>query len=137
MTYKVTNLRDESVTFQFDMIPHFLFTVKKDDEQIWREPGWALMGSSQFTLLPGETREFPDFVDFPPPMTWDMRNKQGELVNSGTYDIFGMLTSFNYENSEISIPVNIIPEPATIMLLSFGLLPIFRQKRRSSIIRHI
>jgi hypothetical protein len=136
MTYKVTNLRDESVTFNFNIDPVFQFSVNKDDEIIWNVPTVFLQHGAQFTLLPGETREFPDLVEFPPPLIWDMRNNENELVGLGTYDVIGRLNSFEYD-SKVSVPINIIPEPSTIILLSFGLLPILRKKRNLSISRHI
>jgi hypothetical protein len=138
MTYKVTNLRDESVTFNFGHFPVFQFSIEKDNEQIWSVPTVWFEGSSQFTLLPGETREFPDLVEFPPPLIWNMRNNEDELVGLGRYNIIGELyNGFEYDYTKTSVPINIVPEPTTIILLSFGLLPILRQRRSVSNSRHI
>jgi hypothetical protein len=116
MLYRVTNLRDESVTFGFPHFPVYQFWVEKDGEQIWSAPNSWLFSVTELTLLPGEFREFPD--DFSPPFIWRMRDNENNLVDLGTYNVIGGL--YGYDYTKIAVPINIVPEPSSFLLLALG-----------------
>lgn len=133
MLYRVTNLGTEDVTFTFPHRPEWNFWVEKDGVEIWvATEGWTQMGS-QFTLGPDEFKEFPDTNT---PSIWDMRNKQNNLVDVGEYDVMGWLYDGmgGYDYTEVSVPIQIVPEPATILLLSVGIIGI-RRKRYNKLCR--
>ncbi len=116
MLYKVTNLRDVSVTFDFPVDPVYQFEVEQGGEQIWNAPKFVYFIETSITLLPGEYKEFP----LSPPLVWNMRDNEDNLVDIGTYNVIGRL--YGYDFSEVSVPINIVPEPITISLLGAGIL---------------
>ena len=131
MLYRVTNLRDEEVTFCFCGSPEWNFWVEKDGENIWTAVrGWFWFPAA-FDLSPGESKEFPVFD---PPCIWNMRDDEDNLVNVGEYNVIGGLdgaaTEF-YDFTRVSVPITIIPEPSSFMLfmVALGVLNHFNKKR--------
>ena len=111
MLYRITNLRDEDVTFGTPHTPPWNFWVQKDANDIWRAVnGWYAMPTI-FTLGPGESKDFPHSTS---PYVWNMRDKDNNLVNAGQYSVIGGLYagSEGYEYSKVAVPIQIIPEPA-------------------------
>ena len=127
MLYRVTNFRQESVTFWFGHDPVYQFKVQDEGSVIWSAPSAWLQVVTNFTLTPGEYREFPD--DFTPPYIWNMRNNQGQLVDLGSYEIIGRLydSPGDYDDSEIMVSIDIVPEPSSFMLFIVGIY-LFRRK---------
>ena len=127
MMYRVTNLRDENVTFNFSHFPVYQFWVEQDGEQIWNAIGSRLPVLLELTLLPGESREFPD--DFPPPFIWDMK-VNGNFVDPGTYNVIGGLYDGpgKYDYAKVAVSIDIIPEPSTLILFGVGFSQIIRKK---------
>jgi hypothetical protein len=118
MLYRVTNLGTEDVTFAFSQSPEWNFWVEKDGENIWTAvEGWWTFGTA-FTLTPSEYKEYP--------YEWDMRDDEDNIVNLGAYDVIGGLdggTSIStkeWEFTEVAVPITIIPEPTTFLLLGMG-----------------
>jgi hypothetical protein len=130
MLYRVTNLRDESVTFGFPHYPGYQFLVEKDGEQIWDAPKGWLQVPTGLRLLPGETREFPN--DYAPPLIWPMRDNENNLVDLGTYNVIGGL--YGYDYTKVAVPIDIVPEPSSFLLLALGM---FLKKRLDFGIIHI
>jgi len=108
MLYRVTNLGDEDVTFSSLPLPEWNFWVEKDGEYIWRAVNvwWGTI--TEFTLSPGESREFPAHDH---PRIWNMRDKENNLVNVGKYSVIGGLYegSGYYDHTKVSVPIRIIP----------------------------
>ena len=110
MLYRVTNLRDEDVTFGFTAGPvddRGDFLVEKDGERIWDNlgrPGTTVL--TQFTLSPLESRDFTHL--------WDMTDSGGRQVTLGNYDVTGALGSLRLAYMDryipVSVPIQIIPE---------------------------
>jgi hypothetical protein len=128
MLYRVTNLSDQSVTYYFGQYPVWNFWVEKDKEQIWIAfDAWSSVFTS-FTVAPGESHWFPE-VDLP--LIWNMMGSSGNPVGIGNYDVIGGLfdPAGYYDYTKVSVPIKIIPEPATIVLLGFGFTQILRRKR--------
>ena len=120
MLYRVTNLRNENVTFGFPYYPVYQFWVDKNGEQIWSAVNFRLSVVTPLTLIPGESREFPN--DFSPPFIWNMRDNGNDMVNIGTYNVIGGLDngSGTYDYTKVAVSIDIIPEPTTLFLLGIG-----------------
>lgn len=128
MLYRVTNLRQEDVTFSFPGTPEWNFWVEKDGENIWTAvEGWWLIGSG-FTLAPSEYKEYP--------FEWDMRDAEDNLVNIGEYDVIGGLDggtsihSKDYDFTRVSVPITIVPEPCSLALFTVGLSILMSRRKR-------
>jgi hypothetical protein len=130
MLYRVTNLRDEDVTFHFGGSPVWNFWVEKNGENIWTavESWYGVL--VDFTLSPGESKEFPDGN---PPYIWDMRDSEDNLINVGEYDVIGGLDGGAPEpdyDSMVSVPIIVVPEPSSLALL-LGCIFYLTRKRRT------
>ncbi len=124
MLHRVTNLRNEPLTFVFAYQQQCSFEVWDGETRIWWWPKLISPAGSIFTLQPGEFKEFLK--------DWDMMNDNGTttptddfLVSPGIYDVSGQVwgsTSDGIIPESVSVPIQIIPEPATILLFGLGLL---------------
>jgi hypothetical protein len=129
MLYRVTNLRDEAVTFSFPhMPPVWNFWVEKDGENIWRAITGLQYGIIEFTLSPGEYREFPDWN---PPYIWHMRDNENNLVTAGEYSVIGGLYDGYgyYDYTKVDVPIEIVPEPGSLFLLTGGIIYLTRKRK--------
>lgn len=127
MLFRVTNLNPWTVSFEFTG-EHGAFNifVKQNDDDIWAVSRFSVW-NPPFTIdLPaGEFIEFPT-TEF---RTWDMKDYDGNLVTSGAYDVVGVM--YTDPLTEVGVPITIIPEPASLTSLIFGLyfLRHFNKKR--------
>ena len=120
MLYKVTNLGDEDVSISCSRGGAFNLWVQKDDETIWALAHSFLWYLQNIDLLAGESVEIP--------YSWDMIDDDSDLVGPGVYDIVGVMynepwNEYNhgtYTITEVEVPITIIPEPATVLLLGLG-----------------
>jgi len=125
MLYRVTNLGTDDVTFHFDDQVQHYFTVKLYGNLIWDVPKVGFPGGSSFVLSPSGYKEYSE--------TWDMLDNLGILITPGTYDITGSLHPVFLTQQDkdryvpVSVQIEIIPEPATMLLFGLGSL-ILRQK---------
>ena len=132
MLHRVTNLRDEAVTFVFAYQQQCFFEVWYGETRIWGWPKLVNPAGSGFTLQPGEFKEFLK--------DWDMSNDNGTLtpiddffVSPGIYDVSGQLMGSSTSGiipESVLVPIQIIPEPCSLALLGAGLLGIILAKKR-------
>ena len=120
MLYRITNLGDEDVTFSFPHSPSWNLWVEKDGEDIWSAVKiWYAFGSG-FTLAPSEYKGFPEED---PPYVWDMLDDEDNLIDIGEYDVIGGFDAGSAEDylySRVSVPITIVPEPASFLLFAFA-----------------
>ena len=131
MLHRVTNLRVEPLTFVFGSQQQCSFGVWDGETIIWWWPKLVNPGGSIFTLQPGEFKEFLK--------DWDMMNDNGTLtptddflVSPGIYYVTGQVwgtTSDGIIPESVSVPIQIIPEPATFLLLALGSLFLTNRRR--------
>ncbi len=115
MLHRVTNLRDENVTFEFANIQQCAFSVWDGEIRVWGWPKYINPACSCFTLQPEGFKEYSK--------EWDMIGDNGLLINPGIYDVSGQLMGSSTSGiipESVSVPIQIIPEPATVLLLSLG-----------------
>ncbi len=132
MLYRVTNLTENPVDIEGVLDceygwAHFIIT-DDDNNEIWQwlhgppPCDWITLH-----LNPNESKEYQKI--------WDMMNDNGTYqydddfpIGPGLYNIMGELfRDGGYERVPVSVPIEIIPEPATILLLALGSL--FLRKR--------
>ena len=128
--HRVTNLRDEPLTFVFGVQQQCSFEVWDDGTRIWYEPKAVEPAGSIFTLQPGEFKEFLK--------DWDMMNDNGTygteddfMVSPGIYYVSGQLFTTTPEGKipeSVSVSIQIIPEPSTALLVGLGVLLVNRRK---------
>jgi hypothetical protein len=112
MLYKVTNLRDEEVMFGFPHTPVWNFWVEKEGNDVWTAVNRWWAKGLELTLESGESAEFPD-VNYP--YIWNMRDKEGDLVDVGEYEASGGLDAMSpaYEETKVSVPIRIMCGPVS------------------------
>jgi len=114
--HRVTNLRDEPLTFVFAYQQQCFFEIWDGETRIWGWPKLVNPAGSGFTLQPGEFKEFLK--------DWDMMNDNGTLepgddffVSPGVYDVSGQLMGSTTDGiipESVSVSIEIVPEPAMI-----------------------
>jgi hypothetical protein len=129
MLYRVTNLGGLDVTFEFTAGPvddRGDFIVEKDGERIWdnlHRPRARVL--TQFILSPLESRDFTHL--------WDMMDSGGNQVTPGIYDVTSALGDLGLAYAEryvqVSVQIEIIPEPSTFVLLGTGFTSLLVRKK--------
>ncbi len=130
--HRVTNLREEPLTFTFGNQQQCSFEVWGGETRIWWWPKLIEPAGSGFTLQPGEFKEFLK--------DWDMMNDNDTitpiddfLVSPGTYEVSGQLLCTTPEGKipeSVGVPIQIIPEPCSLGLLVTGLMAVLSYRKR-------
>ena len=136
MLYRVTNLTDEAViigTVVADYRAYYDFRVMQGDNRIWEYPYLSIvLAFGGYQLNPLESKEFQT--------TWNMTNDNGAPgpidddfpIGPGLYNIIGELDLLHGgERVPVSVAIEVIPEPASILLLGLGGLFLLRQRTYS------
>jgi len=132
MLYRVTNLGDEDVTLGSvvcDPLACYDFRIMQDGILIWEYPYLSILPCfTGFRLGPYESKELQT--------VWNMMNDNGTLptyddfpVNPGIYDVIGELDLISGERVPVSVSIEIIPEPATVLFLALGGLALTGRRR--------
>jgi hypothetical protein len=133
MLYRVMNLNNYTVTLEFGAFPIYNFWADKDGINVWeRNFGTTDVPVVNYlTLVAGASKFFPWDN---PPYLWNMKDNYGNIINLGEYQVIGGFDVYgpngNYEYSKVSVPITIIPEPASVFLFSIGILGIFFRKNK-------
>ncbi|MHC4308422.1 MAG: PEP-CTERM sorting domain-containing protein [Planctomycetota bacterium] len=130
MLFRVTNLRDEEVLIGCSQSPEFNLFVRKDGESIWALIHGFKAYSPGVELLADESKELTH--------SWDTSDDDGVVVEPGLYTVVGVMynQTWNYYNNrgyiitEVGLPITIIPEPASLVLLGIGFLSLLRCRKR-------
>lgn len=144
MLYRVTNIGVGDIMFYFNTMRQAEFWASASDGSlVWDMSGYVVFPAlSNFALHPGEYKEYT--------MDWQLIHDNGTPDNPlddypmfpGSYDITAVLcgyetftipgygdTDYVYDAS-VSVPITVVPEPATTALLSLGLLGVLIRRRR-------
>lgn len=124
--YRVTNLRDEDVILVFGAIEQAHFRFEKDGQIIWQSEldpaAWAV--ATEINYLPIKPEESVSFN-----MLWGVVDQYGSPVELGNYQVLGGLNLHLISRVSVSAPIQIIPEPSS-MLISGLVLLMVRKKRQ-------
>ncbi len=136
MLYSATNLGAETVTIGWvvaDPLAHYAFEVRQSHHQIWRYNYLSMvLGFEPFTLAPYQSRSFQT--------TWNLMHNNGTPwnldddfpVSPGTYSAIGELNLVPFlkcNRVPVSVCLQVVPEPATILLLAIPTLVLLRTRR--------
>jgi hypothetical protein len=136
MLYSATNLTADTVTIGWvaaDPLAHYTFEVRHGGAQVWRYNYITMvLGFEPFTLAPYQSRSFQT--------TWNLMHNNGTPwyidddfpVSPGTYSATGELKLVPFlkcNRVPVSVCLQVVPEPATILLLAFPTLILLRTRR--------
>jgi hypothetical protein len=137
MLYRITNLGQESITYTVGWSPIWNFWAETGGQHIWTGMYSKLAVVTSLTIEPGESVEFPEYNS---PFTWDLRDDAGDLVQPGEYNVVGGIDHPEdyYAYTKVPVQIEVIPEPATLLLLAIGAVwaqATMRQKHGSAEVR--
>jgi hypothetical protein len=129
MLYRITNLSDEFVTFRCPYDPVYQFWAEKDGSQIWSAIDKRYSVIVNLTIVSGASVEFPNY--YSPPLLWNMKI-HGNYVEPGVYNIVGGLYSAgSFDYTKINVPISIVPEPSSIILLTIGSIGFINKRKKN------
>jgi len=118
IVHRVTNIFDVDVSIQLNNEPGFDVWAMMNDDQIWSYYSAFAPNVWSLTLEPGEVLEYH--------YEWDMTDHEGGLVQSGQYAIWGIVYG---DGLNVSTPITVVPEPATLFLLCGGMIGMLAKRR--------
>ena len=133
MLYRVTNMTENPVDIGKVVGPpagwyHSVIT-DEEDKEVWHY--WE-----RFPILPPEILRLQPYESIEYGKIWAMMNDNGTSyeiddfpVGPGIYNIMGELNLLYGERFPVSVSIEIIPEPATIVLLGAGFISIILGKK--------
>jgi hypothetical protein len=134
--YRVSNLTDEDMLLWYvidDPLAYYDFRVTQNDNQIWRYPYMSpVLGVGGMLLEPYEIKEFQTF--------WNMMNDNGTIwpttddfpVSPGFYNVVGEVALWPKTGRiPVSVSINIVPEPSSLLLFGAGLFGLLARSRTS------
>ena len=127
MLYRITNLSGNDVSIRCYHIPPINLLVRKNNLNIWSKYKSFLGTFTSINISDG------DFIDNT--FTWDMYDYNDNLIEPGIYDIVGITYNVPPE-IEVAVPITVIPEPITLVLLTTGSLVFIRKKRGKRILKN-
>ncbi len=129
--YRVTNVTENPISLGVGpQWPECYTSIVKDDadSEVWRLP-W------NYTIVPHMSFGLGAYSSVEKERLWNMMNENGTdlefddfPVPPGLYTVTGKLwLDSSYETVPVSISIEIIPEPATVLLLGLGVLLLKRR----------
>ncbi len=132
--YRVSNLTGVNVTLGWvvdDPLAYYDFRVTQGNNQIWRYFHQVyVLGNRPYDLGAYESKEFQT--------TWNMMNDNGTvwpldddfLISTGMYDVIGELSLLpGGERVPVSVSIEVIPEPSSLLLFGTGLFGLLVRNR--------
>jgi hypothetical protein len=119
MLFRVTNLTDEEVHISCNRSGVFNLLVEKNNESVWAAAHWFTWDTPTVILSAGESKGVSHI--------WDMIDDNGNLVDPGIYDVVGVMYN-GY--TEVAVPITVIPEPASLLLLGAGFFGLILKRRQ-------
>jgi len=105
MIYRVTNHREEPVTFWFGGQRQFIFTVEKDGKIYYASSKADVRSLSRFTLAHGEFKELIPGIERPDPEDYWII---GDYEEIGRYNLTGVLHHHEYgDKRKRYVPVTV------------------------------
>ena len=134
MQCQVTNLSatEEKLLWSANMPPYTFNIIDQGDNLVISYPGIYLPVVLKFPIQPLETKIYPEpWSSQPDGLIWDMKEWDGNIVDLGVYEVYAIPPVLfpPVSSSIISVPIQIIPEPTSLVLLSLGLLLVKKKKR--------
>ncbi len=124
MLFRVTNLTDTDVLIGCSRHGGFNLLVEKNGEAVWYLAHAFAWFSPGVELSAGESKNIP--------YIWDMIDDNDNLVAPGIYDVVGVMYNEPWTGTgptEVSVPITIVPEPASLVLFMACLSVLIRNKR--------
>jgi hypothetical protein len=100
MRYKITNLRNDPITFTFYTSQRYDFLVNNGEIWLWSYGRIFNPVIWDLTLQPGESTEAIE--------TWNIRDNQGNPVPPGNYTCTGTYTYTDPMPVQVSVPISIV-----------------------------
>jgi hypothetical protein len=132
--YRVSNLTNQDIILGDvidDPFAYYDFRVTQGDNWMWRYPFFSgVMETIYFSLESYEIKEFQTF--------WNMTNDNGTPlqiyddfpVDPGFYNVVGEVALWpKSERLPVSVSINVIPEPTTLLLLGLGAVILRKRKK--------
>ena len=116
MLHRVTNLGDQDVTIRCYQVPEFNFLVQKSGNIVWARSPFFKQIFSDIELNINESIE-KNFI-------WDMIDYNNNLIEPGIYDVIGVLYN---TPTKVSVPIDVIPEPSSMVLFIAGVSVLLRK----------